>query len=206
MTDVSEKALQTAMSNAGLNGVNRRCIFLLGDMFDAIPEDKQYDVIVCNPPYIPSDVIETLDIEVKDHEPRLALDGGQQVVGLLNSRAVLAEEMIGAHLEPGSTSRLVVAFKRIVPVGLALAGLDEDELIVIVPDLVKVDVAVVLGDIDAGHGIAVAVHRHRMRQDEMPDEINRPHNNKRRRSDEEQPLDVIRSCQRLSSTHIQSRC
>ena len=60
MADVSEDALQTAMSNAGLNGVNRRCIFLLGNMFDAIPEDKQYDVIVCNPPYIPSDVIDTL--------------------------------------------------------------------------------------------------------------------------------------------------
>lgn len=77
MTDASEAALQTAMSNAGLNGVNRRCIFLLGDMFAALPDDKHYDVIVCNPPYIPSAEIDTLDVEVKDHEPRMALDGGR---------------------------------------------------------------------------------------------------------------------------------
>ena len=76
MTDVSEGALKTAMGNAGLNGVNRRCSFLLGDMFEALPDDKLFDIIVCNPPYIESDVIETLDVEVKDHEPRLALDGG----------------------------------------------------------------------------------------------------------------------------------
>ncbi len=76
MTDVSEEALKTAIGNAGLNGVNRRCSFLLGDMFEALPDDKLFDIIVCNPPYIESDVIETLDVEVKDHEPRLALDGG----------------------------------------------------------------------------------------------------------------------------------
>ena len=70
MTDVSEEALKTAIGNAGLNGVNRRCSFLLGDMFEALPDDKLFDIIVCNPPYIESDVIETLDVEVKDHEPR----------------------------------------------------------------------------------------------------------------------------------------
>ena len=52
MTDVSEEALKTAMGNAGLNGVNRRCSFLLGDMFEALPDDKLFDIIVCNPPYI----------------------------------------------------------------------------------------------------------------------------------------------------------
>ena len=77
MTDSSEEALRTAMGNAGLNGVNRRCIFLLGDMFAAVPDDKHYDVIVCNPPYIRSRDIENLDTEVKDHEPRMALDGGR---------------------------------------------------------------------------------------------------------------------------------
>ncbi|MBE6020080.1 MAG: peptide chain release factor N(5)-glutamine methyltransferase [Clostridiales bacterium] len=89
MTDVSEEALHTAMGNAGLNRVNRRCSFLLGDMFEAIPEDKQFDIIVCNPPYIKSDVIETLDVEVKDHEPRIALDGGKDG---LDFYRVLADE------------------------------------------------------------------------------------------------------------------
>ena len=95
MTDVSEAALQTAMSNAGLNGVNRRCIFLLGDMFAAVPDDKHYDVIVCNPPYIPSAVIGTLDVEVKDHEPRMALDGGKDG---LDYYRVIADQA-GMHLK-----------------------------------------------------------------------------------------------------------
>lgn len=76
MTDNSEDALQTAMSNASLNGVAARCSFLLGDMFGAIPTDRKYDLIVCNPPYIKSDVIDSLDVEVREHEPRMALDGG----------------------------------------------------------------------------------------------------------------------------------
>ncbi len=96
MTDVSEEALKTAMSNAGLNGVNRRCIFLLGDMFNAIPEDKQYDLIVCNPPYIESKVIETLDVEVKDNEPRIALDGGEDG---LDFYRIIADEA-SMHLKP----------------------------------------------------------------------------------------------------------
>ena len=95
MTDKSEAALQTAMSNAGLNEVNRRCIFLLGDMFAAIPDDKHYDVIVCNPPYIPSAVIDTLDVEVKDHEPRMALDGGRDG---LDYYRIIADQA-GMHLK-----------------------------------------------------------------------------------------------------------
>ncbi len=63
MADVSEAALRTAMANASLNGVSRRCIFTLGNMFDAVTEDKVYDIIVCNPPYIESDVIDTLSVE-----------------------------------------------------------------------------------------------------------------------------------------------
>jgi release factor-specific protein-(glutamine-N5) methyltransferase len=95
MTDKSEAALQTAMSNAGLNEVNRRCIFLLGDMFAAVPDDKHYDVIVCNPPYIPSAVIDTLDVEVKDHEPRMALDGGRDG---LDYYRIIADQA-GMHLK-----------------------------------------------------------------------------------------------------------
>ena len=104
MTDASEPALQTAMSNAGLNGVNRRCVFLLGDMFDAIPEDKQFDVIVCNPPYIESDVIDTLDVEVKDHEPRMALDGGKD--GLDYYRIIA--DRASMHLKTGGILALEI--------------------------------------------------------------------------------------------------
>ena len=104
MTDVSEAALQTAMSNAGLNGVNRRCSFLLGDMFDAVPDDKIFDIIVCNPPYIESDVIETLDVEVKDHEPRIALDGGKDG---LDFYRIIADKA-SMHLKSGGILALEI--------------------------------------------------------------------------------------------------
>lgn len=97
MTDVSQDALHTAMGNAGINGVNKRCIFLLGDMFEALPEDKKYDMIICNPPYIESDVIDTLDVEVKDHEPRLALDGGKDGLDFYRT---IADKASG-HLRSG---------------------------------------------------------------------------------------------------------
>lgn len=112
MTDVSEEALQTAMSNAGLNGVNRRCIFLLGDMFNAVSEDKTYDIIVCNPPYIKTDEIETLDMEVKDHEPRIALDGGKDG---LDYYRIIAEEA-SMHLKSGGILALEIGCDQAIDV------------------------------------------------------------------------------------------
>ena len=58
-------------------------------MFSALDPENRYDVIVSNPPYIPSQVIEGLKPEVKDHEPRMALDGEPD--GLKFYR-ILAEE------------------------------------------------------------------------------------------------------------------
>lgn len=104
MTDVSEEALKTAMSNAGLNGVNRRCSFLLGDMFDALPEDKTFDIIVCNPPYIKTGDIDTLDVEVREHEPRMALDGGADG---LDYYRIIADEA-SMHLKSGGVLALEI--------------------------------------------------------------------------------------------------
>jgi release factor-specific protein-(glutamine-N5) methyltransferase len=112
MTDVSEEALKTAMGNASLNEVSRRCIFALGSMFDAIPEDKVYDIIVCNPPYIESDVIDTLSVEVKDHEPRIALDGGRD--GLEFYRVIANEASM--HLRSGGTLALEIGSDQAVEV------------------------------------------------------------------------------------------
>lgn len=77
MTDLSIDAINVAMGNAQLNGVFDRCSFAIGDMFKAISESSKFDVIVSNPPYISKAEIETLSTEVKDHEPRMALDGGE---------------------------------------------------------------------------------------------------------------------------------
>ena len=55
----------------------KKIIFRQGDLFSALPrtEAGTFDIITSNPPYIPSQVIEGLEPEVRDHEPRLALDG-----------------------------------------------------------------------------------------------------------------------------------
>ncbi len=84
--DVSEKALRLAEENAEANGVNVR--FVKSDLFEKLADEK-FDIIVSNPPYIESNVIDSLEIEVKDHEPRLALDGGAD--GLDFYRKIIAE-------------------------------------------------------------------------------------------------------------------
>lgn len=68
----------------------KRNLFLLeSDMFTGLDQSEKYDVIVSNPPYIPSAVIEDLDPEVRDHEPRIALDGAED--GLYFYRILAAE-------------------------------------------------------------------------------------------------------------------
>ncbi len=72
-TDISEAALTVAVQNAGQLKLTERVSFAETDLFPV--QKEKFDLIVSNPPYIPTEVIETLAPEVKDHEPRLALDG-----------------------------------------------------------------------------------------------------------------------------------
>ena len=74
--DVSADALALAKQNALQNQVAERIEFLHGDGFAALAVKLQFDLLVSNPPYIASAEIETLDPEVKDFDPRGALDGG----------------------------------------------------------------------------------------------------------------------------------
>lgn len=139
MTDVSEAALHTAMGNAGLNGVNRRCIFLLGDMFNAVSDDKHYDVIVCNPPYIPSAVIDTLDVEVKDHEPRMALDGGRD--GLDYYRIIADKASL--HMKTGGLLALEIGADQAADVKKLLKDAGTYDRIEVVRDLAQLDRAII---------------------------------------------------------------
>jgi release factor glutamine methyltransferase len=73
--DASTDALAIAQQNATKQNVQIH--FHQGNGFEALtPERLQFDLIISNPPYIPSAEIETLEPEVRDHEPRSALDGG----------------------------------------------------------------------------------------------------------------------------------
>ena len=75
-TDISAEALALAKQNSVANTVAERIDFFAGDGFAAISPAMRFDLIVSNPPYIPSAEIAALDPEVRDFDPRLALDGG----------------------------------------------------------------------------------------------------------------------------------
>jgi release factor glutamine methyltransferase len=75
-TDVSADALALARENANRHGVTDRIEFLAGNGFAALSPDARFDLIISNPPYIPSAEITTLQPEVRDFDPRAALDGG----------------------------------------------------------------------------------------------------------------------------------
>jgi len=93
--DASESALGIAGANARACGLDARSAFQHGDWTRGV--DGRFDLIVSNPPYIASGVLETLSPEVRDHEPRLALDGGAD--GLDAYRRLFAE--IRSLLAPG---------------------------------------------------------------------------------------------------------
>lgn len=89
-TDISEDAIAVARDNAAKLGLQERATFLYGDWTHGMA-DASFDLVVSNPPYIAQAVIETLEPEVRDHDPRLALDGGDD--GLDHYRALAPEIM-----------------------------------------------------------------------------------------------------------------
>lgn len=93
--DVSEKALAVAEKNKhNLEADN--IDFMLSDLFEKLNQDITFDIIVSNPPYIPTKVIDGLQDEVRLHDPILALDGSED--GLKYYRNISSEA--GKYLEP----------------------------------------------------------------------------------------------------------
>jgi len=78
-TEVSPGALRFAVENAVRHGVEDRVRFFEGDLLGPLENEAvlgRLDAVVSNPPYVPSTEVGSLQPEVRDHEPRLALDGG----------------------------------------------------------------------------------------------------------------------------------
>lgn len=87
--DISSEALALARENAARHGAAERIRFLHGDGFAAAPAGARFDLIISNPPYIPTAEIASLEPEVRDYDPRGALDGGAD--GLDYGRRLAAE-------------------------------------------------------------------------------------------------------------------
>ena len=102
--DVSEEALAIAKQNVEKTGIAERVELRRGDFLAGLQPAERFDVIVPNPPYIPTAEIELLQAEVRDHDPRLALDGGAD--GLDFHRALA--QGAAQFLKPGG--RLFIEF------------------------------------------------------------------------------------------------
>ena len=116
--DVSPDALDVARRNAKSHGVADRVRFAQGDLFAPVAGESPFDLIVSNPPYIcPSDIA-ALAPDVRDHEPRIALDGGPD--GLAFYRRLAADA--GAYLKPGGTLLLEIGYDQNDAVRALFAG------------------------------------------------------------------------------------
>ncbi|MHB9111205.1 MAG: peptide chain release factor N(5)-glutamine methyltransferase [Thermoleophilia bacterium] len=134
-SDASAEALELARQNAAAAGVGPRISFIHSDMFDDLDPVATYDLIVSNPPYISKDEWEALPRDVRDHEPREALYGGDdgldfyrvladQAPQFLKPRGGLVLE-IGASQGKAVTELLAAAGKfRAAGVLQDYAGLD----------------------------------------------------------------------------------
>ena len=130
-TDISEPALRIAQQNADALGLSGRSTWLQGDLFKALSDNggnghfspdksysipEKYDMIISNPPYIRTDVIETLAPEVRCAEPRLALDGGAD--GLDFYRRIIREAP--SHLVIGGRIMLEIGYDQAADVDALL--------------------------------------------------------------------------------------
>jgi release factor glutamine methyltransferase len=113
-TDISPAAVEVARRNMEHLGLADRVIVETGDLYEPLSrmvDVQPFNLIVANPPYIPTAQIETLDRSVRDYEPLAALDGGLD--GLVIHRRIL--EGAGARLASGGRIYLEIAFDQAEP-------------------------------------------------------------------------------------------
>lgn len=112
-SDLSKEALEVARENA--ENLSLDAEFVQSDLFENI--EGKYEIIISNPPYIPSGEIKELMEEVRDHDPLLALDGGED--GLTFYREII--KTAGRYLYPGGRLFFEIGSKQ----GMAVSGLME---------------------------------------------------------------------------------
>ena len=98
--DISDEALEIARRNATRIGVLERIDFRVGDMLVPVAGEGPFDAIISNPPYISSNAIDQLEPGVRDHEPRMALDGGPSGLDMVRRLIEQSVDLLkpGGHL------------------------------------------------------------------------------------------------------------
>lgn len=123
-TDIWAHALDLAHSNAGSNGVSNRIRFLPGDLFDPVAKE-QFEIVVSNPPYVSHNDRDSLAVEVRNHEPALALFAGED--GLEVFRRLIPAAF--AALAPGGFVVLEIGYGQEAAIRelLSASGFDQIE-------------------------------------------------------------------------------
>ena len=140
-SDLSKDALETAKGNALANGL-KSIKFEQGDLFAPFRGKlgrKKFDFIISNPPYIESEVIPTLQTEVKDHEPMMALDGGEDGLDFYRQIALEAPN----HLKKGGALMMEIGYNQGEAVCKLLEESERFEKVVCLKDLAQKDRIVV---------------------------------------------------------------
>lgn len=122
--DISPDALDMAKRNAAKHGVAERITFLQGDLFAPLTPGDRFDLVVSNPPYIAQTEFADLSTEVRDHEPRVALDGGPD--GLVFYRRIA--KGVGQFLKAGGRLLVEIGYTQETAVRAILAEQVELEL------------------------------------------------------------------------------
>jgi release factor glutamine methyltransferase len=92
--DISQAAIDCTKENVQKFSLSERVAVLRGEYLNPIPKNRSIDILVSNPPYIPSKDIDDLQPEVSQHEPRIALDGGTDGLSVYNILIPKAAERV----------------------------------------------------------------------------------------------------------------
>ena len=124
--DIADEALRLAKENVEILELEDRVEVRKSNLLQSLSEEEQgsFDLLISNPPYIPTTVLQGLDREVTDFEPRLALDGGedgldlvrillQQAPNALKPQGVLALELFEGHLDKAATLAKAAGFEEV---------------------------------------------------------------------------------------------
>lgn len=131
--DLSADALKVAGANVELHGMQDRVNLMQSDLFTSLPAEEQYDLIICNPPYVNQESMDNLPQEFR-HEPEMALAGGHDGMDLV--RRILQEAP--SRMAPGARLLLEIgheydhftaAFPELEPIWLTTATTDNQILL-----------------------------------------------------------------------------